>query len=605
MDAHSNTLYRDKKGGAVPFAVALIAVTALALLTRLYRLDFESLWYDELTQVSTYELPLSYVVTAAAGHGQPPLDYLLGAGLHRLGLAGSDWWVRFPGAVFGAISVMLTGLLARRIAGATAGITSALLLTVCPLHVVMSQEARPYTIFVCFALVFVFALEVARRRHTWWTWLLFTGATTALLLTRWVGPQLIVAGASGYAMVTWLASRRSHDRDIRDVESQKLWAFGTSLAVSYAIYGPVLGLILDRARSVIAATQGAFWARYTAQLAEAFQAVWSGYSTQHLYRALPTPGWLMVGAGLLVAIGFLETTRTATRRPPAAQFLIILVPFGILYAALYATLARISAKPQYLLLMSVPLVILVAVAVTSMGRRLAAWQRSLGALGYTVLLATIIMPMGASSWSLLHTHDKRDWRRLMTFLCEHAAANDAFAVMGADTVPASFHPAVGGKTRYGMGHAKFLPVDLNTTPESLTEASWREPVGTVWIVGIKDRLYAGHDQLPAPSDLPESVILAEFPGLFVVGIRGTLAPPDRLALGLSLITNDLPDRSAVVAPLLLRGRLLLARGATTEAAEAFARASRQCRTADERETLRRDYLPQEFADPMRTALRSP
>ena len=65
------------------FALGLVAVTLFALGVRLYHLDLESLWYDELTQVMTYHLPVTYVVRAAAGHGQPPLDYLIGMALHR------------------------------------------------------------------------------------------------------------------------------------------------------------------------------------------------------------------------------------------------------------------------------------------------------------------------------------------------------------------------------------------------------------------------------------------------------------------------------------------------------------------------------------------
>ena len=117
------------------FLAALFFVTLAALSARLYRLDAESLWMDELVTAETYPLQLPQLILKAADEGQPPLDNLIGALLPRLGLAGSDWWVRFPAAVFGSASVFLFGWRAGRIAGAFAGIGAAVLLAVCPLHI--------------------------------------------------------------------------------------------------------------------------------------------------------------------------------------------------------------------------------------------------------------------------------------------------------------------------------------------------------------------------------------------------------------------------------------------------------------------------------------
>ncbi len=578
------------------FAFGLAAVTAIALILRLYHLGFESLWYDELRQTSTYQLPLRHLISAAAGHGQPPLDYLIGFGLDKLGLAASDWWVRLPAALFGTASVALIGLLVKRMAGSFTAITAAGLLAVCPLHVVMSQEARPYTIFIFSALVTLLMLDFARRRHTPIAWMLFAISTTFMILTRWVGPQVVIVASSAYALGAWWLERRTTDQHARTRASQKLWAYFSAITFAYAVYGPIFGFILDGVGYVIDKPHTAWLPHVVEQLSDAYQAVWGGYSTSVLYGPMPTSGWLLVGAGLLTVIGIIHTITLVRHKPVAGLILAVLLPYPFLYAALYAKMTSIHAKPQYLLLASVPLAVLVAAGLERVRVSLSTRRRTFGSLAYAALLASLLLPMGSVSWSLLNRHDKRDWRGLMSFLKSRASADDAFAVASADTIPTTLAPVAGGKGRYGMGFARFLPIGLETTPESLVHESWHHPRNVVWIVGIKDRLYQGSEQLPTPTGVPDDMILRDFPGVFVVGIPGTASPARRLARGIEIITTHLPEGSAVVAPHLLRGRLLLAQGDITNARSAFDEAARQCRTPQELETLIRDYLPQSIAD---------
>ena len=56
----------DLHGETVVIAAGLMAILVAALGLRLYGLDAESLWMDELRQVSYYHLPLHHVVLGAA-----------------------------------------------------------------------------------------------------------------------------------------------------------------------------------------------------------------------------------------------------------------------------------------------------------------------------------------------------------------------------------------------------------------------------------------------------------------------------------------------------------------------------------------------------------
>ena len=153
----------------------LLGVSVFALALRLHALDDESLWIDEFSQVSLYSLPLSYVATESARITQPPLDIFIGAALHRIGLAEHDGWVRVPAALFGAGGVFLLGWWIRKIAGGPAGVAAALLLAVCPLHLAMSQEARPYTLLFFLSLLTLATFARAHQRNTLFSWSVFSG----------------------------------------------------------------------------------------------------------------------------------------------------------------------------------------------------------------------------------------------------------------------------------------------------------------------------------------------------------------------------------------------------------------------------------------------
>lgn len=63
------------------FWVGFSLIILLAAGMRCYRLSYESLWMDEIRQVSYYSRSLKGVIEGATSQSQPPLDYLIGWGL--------------------------------------------------------------------------------------------------------------------------------------------------------------------------------------------------------------------------------------------------------------------------------------------------------------------------------------------------------------------------------------------------------------------------------------------------------------------------------------------------------------------------------------------
>ena len=211
--------------GATTWA-ALTALIALGAGLRLYGLDIQSLWNDELGSVtnSTREtLAQVYFHGVAADH--PPTYYLT---LRLwLQLAGdSAVAARLPSALCGIATIAAMFVLGRRWFGAAEGLIAAGITTVASVPVYFSQEARSYAVLLLAVtlstawltdvvavlrrgarpsptvlVAFVLAVIVASQAHFFGTLFVLLQATTAglVLWPRWPALRRL---AAAYALVT-------------------------------------------------------------------------------------------------------------------------------------------------------------------------------------------------------------------------------------------------------------------------------------------------------------------------------------------------------------------------------------------------------------------
>jgi len=176
-----------------------VAVAALAAALRWYRIDAQSLWYDE--GISAHQLTRSFpeILRAAALDTHPPLYYwTLKAWGDTLGA--SELGLRSLSAASGLLSVVLTWLIGRRLFGTLAGTLAALLLAVAPLAVYYSQEVRMYAQVTALGLLAVYAY--VRR----WPWL-YALAGLATLYTQYLGAAILIA-INIHALVWWRSQSR-------------------------------------------------------------------------------------------------------------------------------------------------------------------------------------------------------------------------------------------------------------------------------------------------------------------------------------------------------------------------------------------------------------
>ncbi len=136
----------------IPSVYWLVGITILGTGVRLYRLGAQSLWIDEAFSrwAASFPLDLSLkILIMDTVH--PPLFYLL---LRPVAMAGeSEFILRLPAAFFGVAAIPLTYAVGRRIFGEGVGLLAAFLLSLSPMHVWYSQEARMYTMTPFWALL--------------------------------------------------------------------------------------------------------------------------------------------------------------------------------------------------------------------------------------------------------------------------------------------------------------------------------------------------------------------------------------------------------------------------------------------------------------------
>ena len=178
----------------------LFCLVVLALVIRLHNLDYESMWMDEIRQVSYYENDFSKIINNAAEQQQPPLDYWIGSLVYKL--SKTDFSARLPSAVFGAATILLLVFIIKLNCSWQTAIFTGLILSILPFHIYYSQEARPYSIpiFLLLALLLSLYSILFRTRPTIIYYLLLLLITTLFLFSRTLSPLCIITVISFFLL---------------------------------------------------------------------------------------------------------------------------------------------------------------------------------------------------------------------------------------------------------------------------------------------------------------------------------------------------------------------------------------------------------------------
>ncbi|MDH4135744.1 MAG: glycosyltransferase family 39 protein [Anaerolineae bacterium] len=149
----------------------ILPIVPLAFAARLYRLDVQSLWFDESLSALFASEPFALSTRAMLEEGlhHSPLYYILLRPFAAFGF--SEFSLRFFSVALGVLAIPLLAQLGRLTVGPKAGLLAAFLLAINPFHVWYSQEARMYTLLVVASIGAMLFLARNLQSARLWNWL--------------------------------------------------------------------------------------------------------------------------------------------------------------------------------------------------------------------------------------------------------------------------------------------------------------------------------------------------------------------------------------------------------------------------------------------------
>lgn len=125
------------------FLWSLLLILVLTFVLRVFRLDAQSLWWDEIAPILIARLPFpQWLIPVFQDRGHPPGLYFFLSLWMPSGL--DEFYVRFLSVIEGTLSVAILARLGARIGGARVGIIAALLMALSPFYIWYAQESRMY-----------------------------------------------------------------------------------------------------------------------------------------------------------------------------------------------------------------------------------------------------------------------------------------------------------------------------------------------------------------------------------------------------------------------------------------------------------------------------
>lgn len=443
---------------SAPRIVALLVLLAVAAALRFWRLDFQSLWIDELFSVvfSRSELGLDEIAAAYARDVHPPAyPFALHGWLTVFG--DTDLAARALSACFGVLGVAAMLAVGRWCFDARTGWIAASLTAVNAFHIAYSQEARAYSLLFLAAAASYGGFLAVALRPTWRRTALYAAATAAAIHAHYYG-FVMVSGQLAAALL-FLGLRRPN----RGAVGRLLVGAAAAALTMLPWLGPMLRV----------AGLSEFWAARPAP-GFAFE-----YFHEYFGRSLPLS---LVAAFLLLALPVLLRAAPADagiegrlRAATAAGLLAASVTISLLAAYLRSVLVVPMLVPKLTIAFLPALLLLLALAITRLRPAPLRWAI---VSGFVVLSAAQLVRSG------YYTEPRKEqWREAV----QTVLADPRF-VPGLDLCVGL--PAAGFQFYFDQLGAPVIVEEPD--PERLAEiVRGRVLRPTVWLLVARDEAEAG------------------------------------------------------------------------------------------------------------------
>jgi len=141
-------VHEAKRARTVPLIFPVLAVTLAGLALRLYKLNQESVGFDEAFSMAACAMPVPEMMrTLIQDFVHPPLHYFVLRGwmdIFGFGVLPA----RMLSVIFGTLAIPLLYGLANYLFGRSTALFAALLVAISQLGIMFAQEARPYAQFL-------------------------------------------------------------------------------------------------------------------------------------------------------------------------------------------------------------------------------------------------------------------------------------------------------------------------------------------------------------------------------------------------------------------------------------------------------------------------
>lgn len=428
-------------------AIAL-AVLLLAFALGVFKLEAQSLWWDEGYSIDLSAKGLIGITVGTSTDIHPPLYYyILWAWMLLTGQ--TEFAVRFLSLGFGVAIVALVASVGRRLFDWRVGLLAMLFAAANPFRVVYSQEARMYTmegflgLLATYLLLRLLAADIPRRRLVWAAYAL----TIALALYADYFSVYITAFHGTYVLTLMVVGtvRRSATTS---ANASFLLRWLASQVVAAALYAPWLGIgmlqVATYGYGIITAPP------FAAQLTQ----LWNAFVLGSMVEPRDAWGYLVFVA-VLSAVGAVVGLSAKGGWPLSSVVLAIfylVVPFAAFLATM---LLRPFFNPRYLFVVMPAVPLLAAMACATLWRW--SWGRIVGAVLVVVVLAGFAV--GLRNYFFDPTWAKDDARAVIAYIESQAQADDL--VVWETPHPFSYYYR-------GVAEAGFLRTDLDASPAELT-----------------------------------------------------------------------------------------------------------------------------------------
>ena len=491
QDAESRPATTDRSGLVV--TVLLLVTILLALVLRLYRLDSQSLWYDEGFSVYLASMDIDEITSRTAADIQPPLYYYLLHGWIQL-FGDTEWALRALSVLFGVFTVPLIYAVAQMLfRSRLAGLLAALLVAVSPLHVWYGQEVRMYTLltFLCLLSSYFLLLAISAKRD--WVipilWAAYTAANVAALYTHYFA-FFVLAFQAVYVLAV-LAAQRFRPLHL-------LLGSSASAVATVLLYVPWLPYLLTRY-----GTDTSYWPGKL-KIHEIFVDIAVFFAGGESVTE-PIGIVLAIGCGLVFLLClFVLVSEAARAAQPAAEGATAFLPvsyFPLLFLLLYLLLppALILAvsynSPKFnarYVMVSHPALLLILA-----GGLAALWQRRSGYLGNVLRGAlsalALIMILAVSAYANYNayadpTFARADFRSVAGYVRQHIGPDETIILTSGHMFPVWDYYAPGVE-RHLLPDSPTLDTNLildYSIAQDLNQ--WLADKDGVWVVLWQDKV---------------------------------------------------------------------------------------------------------------------